>query len=75
MHDLAYGGVVVIYLLIMNKHIKMNIVSDISRPQSVAYTKAVHGVSVDPHQEYRIASYVDVSHRDVFPGKIIHTMI
>ena len=38
------------------------IFSDISRPQSVAYTKAVYGVSVDPHQEYRIASYVDVSH-------------
>ncbi len=66
MHYLACDGVVVIYLLVMNKNIKMNIVSDISRPQSVAYTKAVHGVSVDPHQEYRIASYVDVSHINIF---------
>ena len=37
------------------------VVSDTSRPQSVAYTKAVYGVKVDPHFDHRLASFHEVS--------------
>jgi hypothetical protein len=35
--------------------------SDTTHPKNVALNKAVHGITVDPHCEYRLASFVDVS--------------
>ena len=42
-----------------NKYLRIFDLRDISRPQSVAYTKGVYGVCVDPHFNHRLASYTE----------------
>ena len=36
-------------------------VTDVARPQNVAYTKSVYGVKVDPLSQHRLASFHEVS--------------
>ncbi|ELU15458.1 hypothetical protein CAPTEDRAFT_157856 [Capitella teleta] len=47
-----------------NKFLRIYDLRDITRPQSIAYTKNVYGIKVDPHFNHRLASFHEV--RDYF---------
>ncbi|XP_064648261.1 GATOR2 complex protein MIOS-B-like isoform X2 [Lineus longissimus] len=42
-----------------NKFLRIYDLRDTTHPRNVALNKAVHGITVDPHCEYRLASFVD----------------
>lgn len=43
-----------------NKHIKIYDLRDLSKPKGGSFTKSVYGIVLDPHFDYRFASYVEV---------------